>query len=54
MLNMHGLESRGMVFSALSFPLANLLDEYRLCFSRPQFRHFVTVIAGLMFNCHLC
>ena len=39
-----------MVFAVSSFPLAGMLDEYRACFSKPQFRHFQNVLAGLMLN----
>jgi len=39
-----------MVFSISSFPLAGMLDEYRACLSKPQFKHLVTMLAGLMLN----
>jgi hypothetical protein len=39
-----------MVFAVSSFPLLELLDDYRSCLSKPQFRHLVTIIAGLMLN----
>jgi hypothetical protein len=39
-----------MVFAAATFPLNEMLDSYRAFFSKPQFRHFRTVVAGLMLN----
>jgi hypothetical protein len=39
-----------MVFSISNFPLVGMLDEYRACLSKPQFRHFQNVVAGLMLN----
>lgn len=39
-----------MVFSISTFPLASMLDAYRACLSKPQFRHFQNVLAGLMLN----
>ena len=39
-----------MVFAVSSFPLACMLDEHRACFSKPQFKHFKTFLAGLMLN----
>ena len=39
-----------MVFAVSAFPLAELLGEYRSFFSKPQFRHFQNMVAGLMLN----
>jgi hypothetical protein len=39
-----------MVFSIAGFPLASMADDYRSCLSKPQFRHFKTMLAGLMLN----
>lgn len=39
-----------MVFNVSSFPLLGPLGKYRSCMSKPQFRHMVTFIAGLLLN----
>jgi SRSO17 transposase len=39
-----------MVFAISSFPLIELLDDYRACLSKPQFKHLATFVAGLMLN----
>ena len=39
-----------MVFAISSFPLSSMLDGYRACFTKPQFRHFQNIIAGPMLN----
>jgi hypothetical protein len=39
-----------MVFLIAGFPLASMADDYRPCLSKPQFRHFKTMLAGLMLN----
>lgn len=39
-----------MVFTISSFPLLGMLDSYRSCLTKPQFRHLATFIAGLMLN----
>ena len=39
-----------MVFTVSSFPLLGMLDGYRSCLSKPQFKHLVTFLAGLMLN----
>ena len=39
-----------MVFAVSAFPLAELLGEYRGFFSKPQFRHFQNMVAGLILN----
>jgi SRSO17 transposase len=50
MLASNVVRGASMVFSISSFPLASMLDEYRACLSKPQFRHFQNVLAGLMLN----
>lgn len=37
-----------MVFAVSSFPLNEMLNDYRSCMSKPQFKHLVTFVAGLM------
>jgi len=39
-----------MLFRTADMPLSSTLDEYRACFSKPQFRHFKTFMSGLMLN----
>lgn len=39
-----------MFFRTADMPLSSTLDEYRACFSKPQFRHFKTFMSGLMLN----
>ena len=39
-----------MVFAVSSFPLIELLDDYRACLSKPQFKHLATFVAGLILN----
>jgi len=39
-----------MLFRRADIPLSSTLEEYRACFSKPQFRHFETYLAGLMLN----
>ena len=39
-----------MVFAISSFPLVGMLDSYRSCMSKPQFKHLVTFVASLMLN----
>lgn len=39
-----------MVFNISSFPLLGMLVKYRSCMSKPQFKHLVTFLAGLMLN----
>lgn len=39
-----------MVFVARSFPLLGMLDSYRSCMTKPQFKHLVKFVAGLMLN----
>ena len=39
-----------MLFQTANMPLASMLDEYRACLSKPQFRHFKTYLSGLILN----
>ena len=39
-----------MLFRTEDMSLASTLDDYRDCFSKPQFRHFKTFMSGLMLN----
>jgi hypothetical protein len=39
-----------MLFRTADMPLSSALDEYRACFSKPQFRQFKTFVSGLMLN----
>jgi hypothetical protein len=39
-----------MLFRTADMPLSSTLEEYRACFSKPQFRHFKTFMSGLMLN----
>ena len=39
-----------MLFRSADMPLSSTLDEYRACFSKPQFHNFQTYLAGLILN----